>query len=140
MSELEQSSRSWWNSFYYLSEASLPVSISSRDALLSDIHNLPSIKETIWCTQKAMAVLYVLMLLCQRKKYVLMLLCLKKNICWRSIICLLLCLKINPRKHLCLLRKARSFHFHHFTAKLWKKGENENHPSTKKGNVKNCNL
>jgi len=26
--------------------------------LLSDIHNLPSIKETIWCTQKAMAVLF----------------------------------------------------------------------------------
>ena len=26
--------------------------------MLSDIHNLPSIKETIWCTQKAMAVLF----------------------------------------------------------------------------------
>ena len=26
--------------------------------MLSDIHNLPPIKETIWCTQKAMAVLF----------------------------------------------------------------------------------
>ena len=26
--------------------------------MLSDIHNLPSIKKTIWCTQKAMAVLF----------------------------------------------------------------------------------
>ena len=26
--------------------------------MLSDIHNLPSIKETIWCKQKAMAVLF----------------------------------------------------------------------------------
>ena len=26
--------------------------------MLSDIHNLPYIKETIWCTQKAMAVLF----------------------------------------------------------------------------------
>ena len=48
MSELEQSSRSWWNSFYYLLESSLPVSFSSRDALSSDTHNLHSIKNSVF--------------------------------------------------------------------------------------------